>query len=191
MQRKIFGCFIVMICFTLFGLSEQAMAAGKGYYPDGTLKFEYAYEEGQVREAKWYDEEGRLTARALFDNGVQVQTEGYRTDGSLEWRMTPVPDSERQEVTRFSVDGTLEVRYQVSGDQPDGEFTIFYPDGTPKQTVTYRQGTLDGPAQTFYPSGQVEHEFSYAGGQLEGPYRSFSPEGQLIAEYLFKAGQLQ
>jgi hypothetical protein len=37
-----------------------ACAAGKGFYADWQLKWEYLFEEGVISEARWYNEAGQL-----------------------------------------------------------------------------------------------------------------------------------
>lgn len=165
-------------------------ADGVGYHPNGQLQWEYLYQDGAVREAKWYDEAGRLSARAVFSDGRQVMSEGYRSDGSLAWQARELAEG-RQEITRFTAGRRVEVRYEVVADRPDGPSTVFYPDGQPRQSVTFRNNTPHGPARTFYANGQLESEYAYRDGQLDGPYRLFSAEGQLIAEHLFDQGQLR
>lgn len=165
-------------------------ADGAGYYPNGQLQWEYLYQDGAVREAKWYDESGRLSARAVFRDGRQILSEGYRGDGALEWQVRELAEG-RQEITRFTAGRRPEMRYEAAAGRPDGPSTLFYPDGQPRQSVTFRNNTPHGPARTFYANGQIESEYAYRDGQLDGPYRLFSPEGQLTAEHLFDHGQLR
>ncbi len=171
-------------------LSTTALAAGKGFYPDGQVKWEYLFEDGQIQEAKWYSEEGKLVSREIYSAGQPVKTEGYRADGSVEWQVKQIGDN-RQEVTRLDAAGQITARYEMADNQPDGEYSTFDADGKIKQTVTYSKGVLEGPARTFFPSGQVENEFSYVNGQVDGPYRTYSEDGKLLTEYTFKGGQIQ
>lgn len=167
-----------------------ALAGGVGYYPNGQVQWEYLYQGGEVREAKWYDELGRLSVRALFREGQQTLSEGYRSDGSLEWQVRELADG-RQEITRFAAGRRAEMRYEAVAGRPDGPSTVFYPGGQPQQSVTFRNSTPHGPARTFYENGQLESEYAYRDGHLDGPYRLFSPEGRLTAEHLFDHGQLR
>ena len=165
-----------------------AAAAGVGYYPDGKVQWEYLFQDGQVREAKWYDPQGRMTTRALYQDGRQILSEGYRDDGTLEWQARELADG-RQEITRFGAGRRPTLRYQTRAGQADGPSTLFFPNGTPRQTVTFRGGVPSGPAQTFYETGKVESEYAYLDGALDGPCRLFSPEGQLTAEHRFVKGE--
>jgi antitoxin component YwqK of YwqJK toxin-antitoxin module len=171
-------------------LATPAVAAGKGFYPDGQIKWEYLFQDGEIEQANWYNEAGQLVSREFYSTGKAERTEGYRADGSLEWQVKNLVDN-RQEVTRFDTAGMMTVQYEMADGQPDGKYTTYLADGQPKQTVTYKKGVLDGPARTFFPSGQVEHEFSYVDGQVDGYYRTFSEDGKLLTEYIFSAGQLQ
>lgn len=189
-KQKLFATLLVL---TLVAgcLTATALAEGRGFYADGQLKWEYLFENGEISEAKWYNEAGQLVSRELYSGGQTQQTEGYRPDGTLEWQVRKL-ENNRQEVTRFDESGqTIMARYQTLDGQPDGEYTTFFADGQAKQTVTYQQGVLDGPARTFFSTGQVEHEFTYRNGEVDGTYRTYSSEGQLLSEYTFSAGQLQ
>lgn len=182
--RLIAGIFLLLPLLA----AAPALAAGAGYYPDGKLQWEYLYQDGQVREAKWYDDQGRLQARAVFRDGVQVLSEGYRGDGSLEWQIRDL-GAGRQEITRFTPERRVEMRYDVVDGQTDGPSTLFYPDGEPRQMVTFRNGIPDGPARTYHENGQLESSYVYRNGQLDGVYQLFSPEGQLLAERVYENGQ--
>lgn len=166
------------------------LAAAVGYYPNGQVQWEYLYQNGQVSEAKWYDELGRLSARTTFRDGRPVMNEGYRSDGTLEWQSRELAGG-RQEVVRFGPGRRAEMRYETADGQPDGPSTLLYPDGRRRQLVTFRRGVPHGPAQTFFENGQVENDYAYQDGQLHGPFRIFSPEGQLLAESLYEHGQLR
>lgn len=178
------------LALALLLAAGPALAAGVGYHPNGQVQWEYLYQDGQVREAKWYDEQGRLTARTIFRDGRQIMNEGYRGDGSLEWQARELAEG-RQEIARFGSGRRAEMRYEVAEGQPDGPSTLFYPGGQPRQRVTFRHGIPHGPAQTYFENGQVESDYAYRDGQLDGLCRSFSPEGQLTAEYTFENGQLR
>lgn len=168
----------------------QALAENAGYYPNGKLQWEYLSQDNQVREAKWYDEQGRLQARTIFRDGLQVMSEGYRGDGSLEWQIRYLGEG-RQEITRFSLSRQVEMRYDIVDGKADGPSTVFYPGGQPRQMVTFRYGTPDGPARTYFENGQVESTYAYRNGQLDGPYQLFSPEGQLLEDRNFVNGKLR
>jgi antitoxin component YwqK of YwqJK toxin-antitoxin module len=159
-------------------LAGPVLAAGTGYHPNGKLQWEYLYQDEQVREAKWYDEQGQLQARTVFRDGLRVMSEGYRSDGSLEWQIRYLGEG-RQEITRFSPTRQTEMRYDIVDGQTDGPSTVFYPNGQPRQIVTFRNGTPDGPARTYYENGRIESTYAYGSGQLNGSYQLFSPEGQL------------
>lgn len=180
----------LLILFTAVCAPSHSYAEGKGFYPDGQVKWEYLFEDGKISEAKWYNEAGQLVTREIYTEGQVEITEGYRPDGSLEWQTKKMLD-DRQEVTRFDEAGQKSALYQTLDSQPDGEYTVFYADGKPKQTVTYQMGIPEGPARTYFPSGQVEHEFFYKNGAVDGAYKTYSENGTLLTEYTFSQGSLQ
>ncbi len=55
------------LALALLGAPIPALCGqdGVGYYPNGRVQWEYLYQQGEVREARWYDEFGRLSARTL------------------------------------------------------------------------------------------------------------------------------
>lgn len=163
---------------------------GVGYYPNGRVQWEYLYQQGEVREARWYDESGRLSARTVFEAGQASASEGYRPDGSLEWRSRSLPDG-HTEVTRFDVKRRPETRYLLKGNLPDGVSIVYYPNGRLQQTALFRNGLLNGPVQLFAEEGYLESEYSYREGRLDGPMRSYSADGRRIAEWRYKNGELQ
>jgi antitoxin component YwqK of YwqJK toxin-antitoxin module len=163
---------------------------GVGYYPSGRVQWEYLYQQGEVREARWYDESGRLSARTSYAGGQATTSEGYRSDGSLAWRGRFLPDG-HQEVTRFDTARRPQTRYLLKGDQPDGVSITYYPSGRMRQTVLFRNGILHGPAQTFAEEGHLESEYSYRDGKLDGVLRSYAADGRLLAEQHYVAGVLQ
>ena len=149
-MNKIFIHFFMVFLFAALCTPSASFAEGKGFYPDGQLKWEYLFQDGQISEAKWYNEAGQLVTREVYVDGQAETTEGYRPDGSLEWQTRKLQDN-RQEVTRFDEAGQKTALYQTLDNQPDGEYTAFYADGAPKQTVTYQMGILEGPAKTYFP----------------------------------------
>lgn len=189
LQRHLYYTLLFLMFATTFQ-ATPALAEGRGFYPDGQLKWEYLFQNGEISEAKWYSATGQLVSRQNYVAGQPEQAEGYRTDGSVAWQSKPLAEG-RHEITRFNEAGQMVARYQVVDDQPDGEYTTFTAEGQPKQTVTYQRGILDGPAKTFYGSGQLEHEFTYRDNQVDGPYRTYSSEGVLLSEYTFSSGKLQ
>jgi antitoxin component YwqK of YwqJK toxin-antitoxin module len=188
-KRQLFLLFLFLV-FTAVCMVSTVSAAGKGFYDDGQTKWEYLFEEGVISEARWYSETGQLISRETYVAGQADKTEGYRTDGSLEWQVKPLGEGS-QEVTRFDLGSQKTDLYQTVSGQVDGVYTTFYSTGQAKQRVTYSQGVLNGPATTFFPSGQVEHEFAYSNGEVDGIYRTYSEEGKLLSEYTFVNGQLQ
>ncbi|TLM60952.1 MAG: hypothetical protein FDZ69_13800 [Deltaproteobacteria bacterium] len=181
---------LLAIAFLLLPLltAAPARAAEAGYYPNGKLQWEYLSQDGQVREAKWYDEQGRLQARTVFRDGLPALSEGYRADGTLEWQIRELGEG-RQEITRLSPTRQPEMRYDVVAGLTDGPSTVFYPDGQPRQMVTFRNGIPDGPARTYHENGQVESTYQYRNGQLDGPCQLFSADGQLLAERFYENGR--
>ena len=188
-KRQLFVIFLFLV-FTAGSMTSTVSAAGKGFYADGQIKWEYLFEDGVISEARWYDEAGTMVSREIYIAGEVDKTEGYRADGSLEWQSKPLAD-DRQGVARFDNNGQMTALYQTAAGQADGQYKTFYADGKEKQIVTYSQGVLNGPATTFFPSGQVEHEFAYSNGEVDGIYRTYSEQGKLLSEYTFVNGQLQ
>lgn len=188
-KRALFLLFLFLV-FTVGSMVSTVSAAGKGFYDNGQTKWEYLFEGGVISEARWYSETGELVSRETYVAGQADKTEGYRTDGSLEWQVKLLEEG-RQEVTRFDLDGQKTDLYQIISGQVDGVYTTFFNTGQAKQVVTYSQGVLNGPATTFFPSGQTEHVFSYSNGEVDGLYRTYSEEGKLLSEYTFANGQLQ
>lgn len=178
-----------LLCFAL-PVPAVCGEEGVGYYPSGQVQWEYLYQQGEVREARWYDESGRLSARTVFEAGQVSASEGYRPDGTLEWRSRQLPDG-HTEVTRFDVKRRPEIRYLLKDSLPDGVSTFYYPNGTMRQTVLFRNGVLDGPARTFAEAGYLESEYNYKNGRLDGILRSYGADGRLLAERRYLAGELQ
>ena len=189
-MNKRFSLLVLFVSLSIFCIPGFGISAGKGFYPDGNLKWEALYQDGEKSETKWYSEEGKLVSREIYANGQLELTEGFRADGSLEWQARNVQDN-RQEVTRFDVSGQKTTFYQLLDGQPDGEYTVFYADGNPRQKVTYQMGVLEGPATTYFPSGQIEHEFSYKNGKVHGSYKTYNEAGTLLTEFEFAAGEIQ
>lgn len=187
------GTFAVWAALWLFAgtaLAGQGHEEGVGYYPSGRVQWEYLYQQGEVCETRWYDEAGRLTARTLFAGGETTASEGYRADGSLEWRSRNLPDG-RREVTRFDRARRPETRYQLKGEVPDGVSISYYPNGQMRQTVLFRDGVLHGPAQLFTEDGQLESEYAYKDGVVDGLLRRYAADGRLLEEQLYRSGKAQ
>jgi len=182
--------YLVSLLLAAICTTGPAAAAETGDDQDGQVQWEYLYQDGQLREVKWYDEQGRTRARTVFSHNRPVLTEGYRHDGSLEWLLRELAAG-RQEATRFGTGRNIELRYEIAEDQFDGPSTVFAANGQPRQTVTFRMGTLHGPARTFHENGRAESEYTYRDGLLDGPCRYYSPEGRLTAEQSFAMGQIR
>lgn len=171
-------------------VSAAGAEEGVGYYPDGQVQWEYLYQQGEIREARWYDESGRLSARTMFEAGQAGISEGYRPDGTLEWRSRALPDG-HTEVTRFDPQRRPESRYLLKGDQPDGVSIFYYPNGNMRQTALFRNGVLHGPARNFAEAGYLESEYNYKDGRLDGVVRNYSADGRRVAEWRYENGELQ
>jgi antitoxin component YwqK of YwqJK toxin-antitoxin module len=180
------------LALALLGAPIPALCVqeGVGYYPNGRVQWEYLYQQGEVREARWYDEFGKLSARTLYTGGQATASEGYRSDGTLAWRSQLLPDG-HQETTRFDPQRRPETRYLLKGNQPDGVSITYYPNGRMRQTVLFRNGVLQGPAQAFAEDGHLESEYAYKDGLLDGVLRSYAADGRLLVEQKYLAGELQ
>lgn len=163
---------------------------GVGYYPNGRVQWEYLYQHGEVRETRWYDEAGHLAARTLYERGKITVSEGYRADGTLEWRSRMLPDG-HQEVTRFDRERRPESRYLLKGDVPDGVSMSYDSNGRLRQSVLFRDGVLHGPVQLFAAEGYLESEYAYKDGVLDGVLRRYAADGRLLEEQTYAAGKLQ
>lgn len=134
-------------------------------YPDGKIKGEFFYKEGQIHgPSTFYGSDGKLLAKSWFLNGQRIgRSLQYDFKGNL------------YSLQRYNKEGHLH-----------GKQEFFYATGVLKTLMNYSNGLLDGELKLYYPSGQVKREQHLQQGKLHGKEFVWSEDGKINIESEFK-----
>ncbi|MBX7050999.1 MAG: hypothetical protein K1X54_03090 [Flavobacteriales bacterium] len=148
------------------------------YYETGKVKSTGPYREGKKQgNFREYDENGRETGGALFDNDVKVG-EGMidslgRRIGS--WKL-------------FYHDGTLRATGEYKEGLKEGPWQYYYQDGKTEQKGVYKADLPTGLWQWYFPDGKLHREENYRKGKEDGHAVEYDQNGTVVNEGDFTDG---
>ena len=196
----------------IIGVSGKIEGPWKLYYPNGNIKEEGEYKEGQ-RDGNWqfYDQSGKLIQKGNFrkgkpdglwrwfhDYGTIRREESYtrgREDGeSVEY------DKEGKIISQGSfTDGLKDGAWQyhigdhtVKGSylqgEKDGKWIGVYDNGKTQFRGSFIQGFAIGKHKFYYSSGQLKQDGKYSSGRKDGEWKMIDEDGELILRIAYEQG---
>lgn len=183
---KICGLCIVEIVLAVSGLAAQeAGEVRKGFYPDGSLRYEGKFENG-VPAGKMirYYPGGQVQAE-LFHEGERTRAVLYSKDG--ETSSTGVYVNRRKEGEWvYKKGGRLLVAENYKAGLLDGVMRRYFLSGQLAEEKNWKAGVPDGVWKTYYPEGGIRLEAFYVQGKLEGEMKGYGPDGRVMAEGAYR-----
>jgi antitoxin component YwqK of YwqJK toxin-antitoxin module len=185
--------------------NDKPVGIWRDYYPNGVVKEEYSYKEGELNGYfKEYNEKGTLINNQLYRDG-KMQTIDKSDTLDIEERITYFPDKKVK--TRFYFKNKLPIgihrEYNERGDvinswiydnngnlsgkgiikddgAREGKFSYFYSDGSVKSEGEYRNNLQQGKWLFYFKKGVFEQTGFFSNGYFNGEWKWFYPDSSLL-----------
>ncbi|GHT97183.1 hypothetical protein FACS1894126_0740 [Alphaproteobacteria bacterium] len=155
-------------------------------------------------ETLLYDDQGQLTHRLLYENGVlsgpaeffllgkPLMNTNFK-NGLQEGEVTFFSNGIKAGVAHFqggrfegdftSIDafGNITRVAKYAAGQQNGECTIYYPDGTVMEQSSYKNNVLDGDLVRYFPNGNIMETSSFENGSQCGFIEKYDMKGKLTS----------
>lgn len=125
---------------------------------DGVRINEFVYEKGKLKEAYFFNKEGKEFSHSSLRNG-KAKIDFYSTSGV------------KTETSEFSANGVR-----------DGKAVYYYPSGNISGYKEYSNGKMNGPYVSYYQNGQISDSSNYQDDTLNGYSISYNENGKIKAE---------
>lgn len=135
------------------------------FYPDGQPYGTCHYRQGRLHgPERWYDEGGRLTARAQYQSGLPVDTTVFYMAGRPFFRHV------------YGAPGQLRL-FQQFGQGSAGPYV--------SQQTDYGPAPGQETHRFYYPSGQLRSLGYRLEGKDWGTYQEFDEQGHLVSQWAY------
>lgn len=128
----------------------------QSYYPNGRLKSQVNYTDGQM-------------------DGIY----SVRFNGLLQQEMRWVKGIAEGKYREWYVNGNLKYEYNNCNGKKHGVYKSWYENGTLFIKCNYVDGEIDGIYRTWYSDGKPREECHYVCGQKHGPYKLYYHTGEV------------
>ncbi|GIG57053.1 hypothetical protein Lfu02_14250 [Longispora fulva] len=142
-------------------LEGRKHGTSRGYFPDGSVHSESAYEHGE-----------QVGAERMFHE-----------NGQLRERLTPEPEPVDFRELDFDPGTYLTFHHDYLF---TGESVTRSRAGVLMETASYQDGLRHGPSRGYYPDGSLYSESTYDEGQESGASRTFYENGQLREQITYE-----
>lgn len=159
------------------------------YYSNGSLFYKEQFRNGKPEgEVQYFDDDGKVFCIFGFDNGVVKNAKYFDKQGRK--ISSSEAKGKRLDLTSFYADGTkrMQASYNEKG-ETTGTETYFYGSGKISSVNKYENGELRGPANSWYPNGKKNFEIIYQKGKKEGYYTEYHKHGEISIEGWYKLDQ--
>ena len=149
------------------------------YYPDGTLKSERDFWEGQ-KQGRWasYYPDGSQETELRYREGQPFGTwTRWYENGKKRSEVTYAEGDELPEATFWHENGQMSARGLSNGGKRQGEWTFWWPDGTKREQGSYVDGLRDGIWTMWNRDGTRQAEGGFARGERVGTWAVW-PDGE-------------
>ncbi len=145
----------------------------KEYYPDGKVKIEAGYKNGQAEGwRKEYDTTGKVIKAAVFHKGQKL-SEGKLDETGLKtgyWK-------------EYYPSGKIKSEGAYRNGRKYGLWKYYHPNGQLEQTGKYdNHGKETGKWTWYYDDGSLHREEYYLNGLQDGHSVEYYPDGKIITE---------
>jgi antitoxin component YwqK of YwqJK toxin-antitoxin module len=154
------------------------------YWPDGTLKGEYQYQNGRLNgEQKSYYQNGQLQRHQQWRNGSEFGlAESFHADGQLASRRTYGADGIEGLYETFHDNGKPEQKVNMLAGKYQGERLYWAKDGWLFSQEYYVDGNKHGEQRTYQAKGILRAVENYQHGKQVGLQQHFNGPGLLAEE---------
>ncbi len=185
----------------------------KVFYPNGTIKEEKEYINGQLNGVfKIYNKDGFLINALQYENGELIEkTDDFTTDIDVRekfdknenlifqgtyFNQKPIGvhryfDKKGNVIQSKTYDAyhqlISEGIVQLDG-KKQGTWIDYYPDGNIKAKGYYQNGIKSGKWIFYFPNGNIEQTGTYTNGKLSGHWKWYFKNGQLRKEEFYIYG---
>jgi antitoxin component YwqK of YwqJK toxin-antitoxin module len=157
-------------------------------YPDGKIRYEATFTEDRpVGLMVRYDDEGRMTARMMFDSTEnRCYTRLYHESGKLAaegWHVNQQKDSVWTYYSGY--DGTVRMREGYLAGELQGKACSYYPEGSVSEETNWVGNHREGAWLQYYENGSPRLMGQYKDDRLHGPYTVWYPDSaqMIIGQY--------
>jgi uncharacterized protein len=159
--------------------NDKLAGENKEYDEEGILTSEIFYEDGLAKGlAKYYDDDGKLFSTFLFEKDILKEAKYYDKQGK------EIASSQRKnksiELTVYNPHG-YKASFAVYNDagQKTGVNTYFYNSGKIKETNDFIKGQLEGKSTGYFENGKKQYEITYKENEKNGEAKYYHPDGSL------------
>lgn len=147
---------------------ENGVLKGKGFYPDGRLRSEIEYKNGQpTGEWKYYYHSGILeSTNEYLDDNLHGQVVDYYPNKSIKSKI-----------------------YYENGNK-HGPYESFYSNGKTESQGWYQSDMAQGRWLFFHPTGSIKSDEYYLNDELTGESYYYSLEGKLFQKIKFTDSEI-
>lgn len=152
-QNKLQFLLLIVVLATLMSCSD----AEKGYYPDGTLKFEYPVSKGKYHGVAFqYYPNGKIKHESNWVMGVKKGfSKKYYKNGQLEIVAQYDNDVQSGWAYKYDSSGLLESKTLYKENRPDS-FEILYTTGARKAIGVFSGNLQNSITYHYYESGKPD-----------------------------------
>jgi len=133
----------------------KAQGLASYYDNDGKLYSTFLFDKNILKEAKYFDKQGKEIASSIRKNkNIALTVHG--------------PEGYKRSFTNYNDAG------QIIGDNH-----YYYPTGKIRETNTYKEGVMEGYSTGFYETGQKYYDIAYEADQKNGPATYYHFNGKI------------
>ncbi len=161
------------------------------YYDNGKMETRSFHRKGSAEGKKEnFDNDGIVFNETMFENGRLRDTKFFDKKGGVISETTSRRGSAN--VTFYNPAGskTSQGTYSKEG-LAEGKFTYYFENGAVSAETFYKNGYSDGKKVLYYANGKISEESSYKQNNEEGYFVSYHMNGQVSWEGWFVDGQRQ
>lgn len=197
-----------------YNKENQKQGDWKEFYPDGTLKKDMTYINGDLHGYyREYDERGMLVLAMLYDNGELVE-ESVDDDPDIEIRNRYdnqgrlIYSGPYREETPVGIHREYNIKGEVLGayiyndngiivsegiiteeGQRSGNWKNFYPDGSVREEGDYQNNRRTGIWNFYDKNGNIIQKGGYRNGRFDGKWEWYYDNGKILREEYYYLGQ--
>ena len=178
---------------------KRADGISRGWWPNGQLKQEMTWKDGELLLEIHWGKNGVKTARYTWKNGKRDGLQTYWYPNGHKRKESTYKDGKQDGVeTRWYQNGQkiYEVNYKEGlyyGDNIDspysGKVVIYYENGKKEYEGTFKDGKLEGLVTGWHESGQKHYEKPYHDGKTNGLSIEWHTNGRKAYEATWEDGK--
>ena len=188
----------------------------KDYYEDGNLRVERRYENGQLKDLKYYFmgyypgensqyyQDSGVYGKRQYENGkLNGEAKDFYKNGQVEYTWNMKDGLLDGKATWYTKDGKLKGEAEYKNNELDGMVNEYLDDGTLSYSANFKNGKIHGTESYFYPTWEsiislnedvdkrpVKIIGNYKEGMPDGLFQTYNQDDQLQTESIYKEGKV-